>query len=141
MLNLSRIRTLQLKVGFLCISRSILSSKSDSDDIPPPPSRPSRPRGRGTATQHLESDSDDGEPPFRPPSRAHGRGTTVHRLTRINEPVASPFSESSKLGPWIGYRIDQDKYAWAEDMVLTANTKSADCQAFYGEHTEHRSFN
>ncbi|KAJ6627089.1 hypothetical protein B0H10DRAFT_1941289 [Mycena sp. CBHHK59/15] len=34
----------------------------------------------------------------------------------------------------------RDKYAWAENDVLKANTKSADCQAFFGEHIEHRGY-
>jgi hypothetical protein len=94
--------------------------------------------------QHVNLNSDSDEEDSTAPrrlGRSHARGPTVQRLTRIDEPVSpQPSSQSSGLKVWRGYHIDQDNYAWAEDDVLQTNTKSADCQAFFGQHIEHCGF-
>jgi hypothetical protein len=56
----------------------------------------------------------------------------------VNEAILQ--QQQGRSGGANEYRVDQDGFAWAEDAVLEANSKSADCQAFYGEHIQHRGF-
>ncbi|KAJ7483094.1 hypothetical protein B0H11DRAFT_1914831 [Mycena galericulata] len=87
----------------------------------------------------------DSSPPPRPPQLNRRRGIPpVQPFPQINEAIVPQQRGRSQAGStndkWNGYRVDQDGFAWAEDAVLEANSKSADCQAFYGEHIEHRGF-
>ncbi|KAJ7436137.1 hypothetical protein B0H11DRAFT_1936957 [Mycena galericulata] len=87
----------------------------------------------------------DSSPPPRPPQLNRRRGNPpVQPFPLINEAIVPQQRGRSQAGStndkWNGYRVDQDGFAWAEDPVLEANSKSADCQAFYGEHIQHRGF-
>ncbi|KAJ6527825.1 hypothetical protein B0H19DRAFT_1275167 [Mycena capillaripes] len=88
------------------------------------------------------SDLDASPPPC--PSRFHRRLPAVQPLTQVNDAVAHQQqqgrSSSGDLDPWTGYNVDNEKFAWAQDAVLKKNSRSADCQAFFGEHIEHGSF-
>lgn len=111
--------------------RDISDEGSDSDEDEPV-GRPRLPRPRLQPLTSLSPSGEEESPPPSRPSRSRARGTTAPRS-------APPASEGIQ-DPWRGYCIDDAQYAWAEDSVLKANTRSADCQAFFGEHTEHRGF-
>lgn len=85
------------------------------------------------------------EPATSPPPRHPGpsrRNPRIQPFTQANEAgVPQQRGHSgSNLDQWNGYDIDDKNFAWASDAVLKANTRSADSQAFFGEHIEHRSF-
>ncbi|KAJ7478513.1 hypothetical protein FB451DRAFT_1172845 [Mycena latifolia] len=87
-------------------------------------------------------DSDEEASPL--PRRSHfnrRRGIPpVQPFPQVNDAVVQQQQGRSQAGgandKWNGYRVDQDSFAWATDTVLEANSKSADCQAFYEEHIQ-----
>ncbi|KAJ7923176.1 hypothetical protein B0H13DRAFT_1865131 [Mycena leptocephala] len=118
------------------LTRGRGDDESDSDeDEPETPVR--IPRRRLLPPISLHSDSEEESSLPSRPSRARARVTTAQPSGQGNQSVPQPSPESSELDPWNGYSIDGNKYAWAGYSVLTANTKTADRQAFFGEHIEH----
>ncbi|KAJ6631998.1 hypothetical protein B0H10DRAFT_1937729 [Mycena sp. CBHHK59/15] len=91
----------------------------------------------------LHSDSEEDSAPESRLSGSCGRwGTTAHaQHSDAGTPsVPRAHSEGAEVEGWRRYNVDQDKYAWAGDVMLKENTKSADCQAFFREHIEHRGY-
>ncbi|KAJ7355242.1 hypothetical protein DFH08DRAFT_954742 [Mycena albidolilacea] len=82
------------------------------------------------------------EPATSPPPRHPGpsrRNTHIQPFAQANK-AAVPQQQGhsgSNLDRWNSYDVDDKNFAWASDTVLKANTRSADCQAFFGEHIEH----
>ncbi|KAJ7448703.1 hypothetical protein FB451DRAFT_1532285 [Mycena latifolia] len=120
--------------------RNLSDIKSDSDEDLPA-GRPRIPRPRLQPLTSLHSVLEDEPSPQSRQSRSRARDAApAPRSGRGNQSGAQPASESDSADTWTGYQIDDAKYAWAEDNILKANTKSADCQAFFGEHIEHRGY-
>ncbi|KAF8215539.1 hypothetical protein K438DRAFT_2104743 [Mycena galopus ATCC 62051] len=86
----------------------------------------------------LDSDEEGSPPPCLPHFNRRGL-PPVQPFPHVNEAVAQ--RQQGRSGgandKWNGYEIDWDSFAWAEDTVLAMNSKSADCQAFYGKHIQH----
>ncbi|KAJ7750265.1 hypothetical protein B0H16DRAFT_1691620 [Mycena metata] len=108
---------------------------------------------RNNSSDESEQDDDESEnsegdtslPPRRPHVNRRRGVPFIQPFSPVNEAVAPPPGQDRSQAAratdkWTGYRIDQNNFAWAEESVLAANLKTADCQAFYGEHTQHGGF-